>query len=116
MSDESWARVSLRVTSPHLGTDQLATLLGRKSVDGPDNPWSIDLVEDSSVPLDDQLRTAKEFLSERIEVLEGLAGGVIDMLVGWTPRSPQDGIALDPELLGLLARSRCCVRLDTFVD
>ncbi|WP_067309684.1 hypothetical protein [Micromonospora rifamycinica] len=89
-------------------------MLGRRSVAPPGRPWATDLTEDSRVDLADQLTTVMEFLRDRLDVLEHLRECDIDLTIGWTPRAPQDGIALDTEMVTLLHRVRCAVLLDTY--
>lgn len=76
----------------------------------------IDLVDDSAISLDEQLQLTKAFLTEKMEGLRGLTDSQVALLIGWTPHSPQDGIAFDPDLTGVLVKARCHVRLDTYLD
>jgi hypothetical protein len=38
------------------------------------------------------------------------------LVLGWTPRQPQDGIALSPELLAMLSSIGAIVLIDTYSD
>lgn len=117
MSDETWARVSLRIASQHLSSSEIEQLVGLKSIDRPVDSWAVDLTSDSAVGLNEQLSIVKAFLRERITTLEGLAdGSEINLSIGWTPRNPQDGIIFDTELIALLSRIGCYVLLDTYLD
>jgi hypothetical protein len=52
-----------------------------------------------------------------MEILKELAGAAqIRVNLSWTPRQPQDGIALDPELLGMLSMLGVTVLIDTYLD
>jgi hypothetical protein len=116
MSDESWARVSLRIATQNLATPVVEKLMGRKSSAKPDQYWAMDVTADSKISLDGQLNLAKDFLREKAEVLESLSDSEINLSIGWTPRSPQDGIVFDVDLIALLSRLRCYVLLDTYLD
>jgi hypothetical protein len=70
----------------------------------------------SALELDEQLRIAKGYLRDKANVLAGLPDSDINLSIGWTPRSPQDGIIIDAELMALLAALRCPVLLDTYLD
>jgi hypothetical protein len=116
MSDDTWARVSLRIRSPRLTPHEIGQLMGEPNVNQSGDLWATDLTRDSGVALDEQLRAAKEYLRDREAVLEAIPEADIGLLIGWTPRSPQDGIILDTELIGLLSTVRCHVLLDTYLD
>ena len=116
MSEEMWARVSLRITSQRLTALEIGQLMGRMSSSRSSNVWAVDLIEDSSIELNDQLQIAKDYLLGKLEVLEGIRDCKINLSVGWTPRSPQDGIVLDVEMVALLSRIRCYILLDTYLD
>ena len=116
MSGETWARVSLRIASRRLTTREIEQLMGRVTASGPSNLWAVDLTEDSAIGLDEQLRTAKNYLRGKVDVLADMTDCEINLSIGWTPRSPQDGIVLDREMLALLSSIRCYVLLDTYLD
>jgi hypothetical protein len=116
MTDDTWARVSLRISSPRLTPHEVGQLMGEPSANPPGDLWATDLTRDADVALDEQLRAVKDYLRAKAPVLETLSDADIGLLIGWTPRDPQDGIALDTELIGLLAATRCHVLLDTYLD
>jgi hypothetical protein len=117
MSGESWARVSLRVVSDRKSVEEIELAMARANESGSDSLYAIDIVDDSAVLLDEQLRTTKNFLEDRLRVLEQLGPEVeMNLSIGWTPREPQDGIVIDMELIGLLHRLGCYVLLDTYVE
>lgn len=113
---ETWARVSLRITCKSLAVSQLDALLGRRSDARSDAFWIADLVKDSAVRLDAQLRLAEDFLRDKEHALVQLVDEEINLLISWTPHAPQDGIQLDLDLISLLYRTRCYVLLDTHLD
>jgi hypothetical protein len=116
MSAEAWARVSLRISSPHLGVDQIGVLMAGESSAKPGHSWTTDLTVDSSTSLNEQLEMAREYIKSKTTALEQLVDQDACLSIGWTPRTPQDGIILDRELLSLLAKFRIYVLLDTYVE
>jgi hypothetical protein len=117
MPTETWARVSLRIASGSLTAADVERLLGRPSSAAPDRAWAVDLVSDSSMALNEQLVIARDFLRDNAATLAELAKDAeMALMIGWTPRVPQDGIVLDIELIGLLSRFGCYVLLDTYSD
>jgi len=116
MSDETWAQVSLRIESPRLTVAEIERLLGTPSASKAADLWAAELTADSATGLDEQLRDVKTYLRDKAPVLAAMTGAKIGLSIGWTPRSPQDGIVLDDELIALLAATRCHVLLDTYLD
>lgn len=119
MSDETWARVSLRIfPSQRVSVTELGRLIGVESISQSEDRWAAELVDDSAIPLNDQILIAKDFLRGRAMMLEGLTaeGSQINLSIGWTPRCPQDGVILDTELIALLSKIGCYVLLDTYLD
>ena len=116
MNGEQWARISLRVVSERMAPAEVAEAIGLASSTPSEKFWAVDLTTDSSVPLQDQLREAKIFLGRHVEVLVSFAEAEIVLLVSWTPRTPQDGVAFDSELIKVLARFDCHILLDTYSD
>ena len=115
-AEPPWALVSIRVTGARLSGTDIATRLGRPNEARTERVWAIN-VADSSVPLAHQLDEAAAFLRMHLETLRVLAAECeVNLQVSWTPRSPQDGIGLDPVLIGLLAAVRGYVLLDTYLD
>lgn len=116
MNGETWARVSLRIVSQSLTTQEIEQLMGGTSSARPGNLWAVDLTADSAVSLNEQLQIAKDYLQSKVKVLEEMTDSEVNLSVGWTPRSPQDGIVMDVEMIALLSRIRCYVLLDTYLD
>jgi hypothetical protein len=117
VTEEPWAVVSLRITSTTLTAQQIEGLLGTASSGRPGaDAWSADLTADRELRLDDQLRLAKDWLRERSAALQAMSGADIGLLIGWTPRTPQDGIVVDRELIALLHSVGGYVLLDTYLD
>lgn len=116
MNGETWARVSLRIVSQSLTTQEIEQLMGGTSSARPDNLWAVDLTVDSAVALNEQLQIAKDYLRSKVKVLEETTDSEVNLSIGWTPRSPQDGIVMDVEMIALLSRIRCYVLLDTYLD
>jgi hypothetical protein len=117
MTEEPWARVSLRVAVDGIPADGVAAALATPSTSRSADWWAAELVSDSAVPLDDQLAEAARYLVARWPALKELraAGADISLRVSWTPRSPQDGIALNPDLLAVLGSVGGYVKLDTYL-
>jgi hypothetical protein len=112
----TWARVSIRVVGEHLTGADIATRLGRPNEAKTDRVWAVD-VGDSSDPLADQLDRATQFLRDNQAVLSELAGeGEVNLHVSWTPRTPQDGLGLHPDLVGALAAVNGYVLIDTYIE
>jgi hypothetical protein len=99
-----------------LTTQEIEQLMGRESSAKAGKSWAIDLIEDSTIALNEQLQAAKGYLRDKIEILEGLTDCEVNLSIGWTPRSPQDGVIFDGEMIALLARIRCYILLDTYSD
>ena len=116
MGGETWARVSLRIASQRLTIREIEQLMGRMGSSGPSDLWAIDLTEDSAIGLDEQLQIAKDYLHGKAKVLEEMTDCEINLSISWTPRSPQDGIILDADMIALLSSIRCYVLLDTYLD
>lgn len=116
MSGEMWARVTLRIGSQRLTVQEIEQLLGGESSGTSAELWMVELTDDSATELDEQLRSVKTYLRDKATVLEGLDDADISLLIGWTPRNPQDGIVMDTELIALLSAIRCQVFLDTYLD
>jgi hypothetical protein len=108
MSNETWARVSLRISSERLTAVEIGQLIAIASTARSGTGWAMDLTTDSGIDLTEQLAIVKDLIREKITILEQIAqDGDINLSIGWTPRSPQDGILLDSELIELLARVGC---------
>ena len=116
MSGDTWARVSLRITSQRLEIREIEKLMGTMSSSRSGNVWAIDLTTDSTIGLNEQLQVAKGYLSSKVKVLGGMTDCEVNLSIGWTPRSPQDGIVLDAGMMELLSSIRCYVLLDTYID
>ncbi|GAA3203960.1 hypothetical protein GCM10010532_024960 [Dactylosporangium siamense] len=116
MNGETWARVSLRIVSPSLTIQEIDQLLSRTSSARQGNLWAVDLTADSAVALNEQLQIAKDYLQSKAGVLEEMTDSEVNLSIGWTPRSPQDGIVMDAEMIALMSRIRCYVLLDTYLD
>lgn len=116
MSDETWARVSLRIASQSVGAKEIQQLMGAMGSARPGDPWAIDLTGDSAVELNEQIQVAKEYLREKELVVKSIPAREVSLNISWTPRSPQDGIILDVEMIALLASIPCYVLLDTYLD
>jgi hypothetical protein len=115
-AEPAWARVGIRVEGTRLSGKDIANRLGRPNEARTNRIWAIDLA-DSSVPLDRQLDEAAAFLRLHQETLRALAAECeVTLLVSWTPRTPQDGLGLHPELIDLLAGVHGRVLLDTYLD
>lgn len=116
MSGETWARVSLRITGQRLTAREIEQHMGRMSSSRSSDVWAIDLAEGNTIGLDEQLQIAKDYLRGEVKILEKLTDCEINLSIGWTPQSPQDGIILDAEMIALLSSVRCYVLLDTYLD
>jgi hypothetical protein len=113
---EPWARVSLRVIAEGLTREELTRVLGPSEPAPPGN-WSRSVETPSEEPLDDQLRrltSLVEELAERVQSLD--AKHEVVVLVSWTPRPGQDGLAVGHELIAGLARLRATLLIDTYSD
>jgi hypothetical protein len=115
MSDQTWARVSLRIVSRRLTVSEIGQMVGAESSAAADKSWAVDLTTDNAVSLDEQLLVLKQFLREKAEVLGSLRDCEVSVSISWTPRNPQDGIAMDLDLIMLLSEARCYVLLDTYL-
>ena len=116
MNGETWARVSLRIVSQSLTTQEIEQIMGRASSARSGNLWTVDLTADSAIPLNEQLQIVKDYLRGKVKVLEEMADSEVNLSIGWTPHSPQDGIIMDVDMVALLSRIRCYVLLDTYLD
>ena len=116
MSEESWARVSLSITSDLLTGREVADVLGVPSAAPSHRPWAADLTTDTAVPLADQLAEAESFLRGHGEAIAALGAVDIGLRISWTPRRPQDGMVLDTSLISALARRGCHVVIDSLTD
>jgi hypothetical protein len=116
MGSESWSRVSLRIASDTLTAAEISKVMGLESLAPQGKSWATDITTDSGAALDDQLEIVKDFLRGKAAVLESLDDCIVSLCIGWTPRTPQDGIAIDVELIQLLSRIGCHVLLDTYSD
>jgi hypothetical protein len=115
-----WARVSLRISCDVMTAQEVSTLV-ESSLPIPETsgatPWFTELGSDPAVPLDAQLGEAKELLMRSRDLLERIGRTErIDLVIGWTPRVPQDGLLIDSELLRLLAELDVQIFLDTYAD
>ncbi len=117
MDDESWAMSSLRITCAGLSSDQITARLGMPSTAHTDAYWAVNLVSDSSIAIDQQLTHVKDFIRFRSDGLRAIAETAeINLHLGWTPNNPQDGLALDAELVQLLASIGAYILIDTYTD
>jgi hypothetical protein len=116
LSEENWAVVSLRIASDTLTAQEISNLLGTVSDAGSDAVWTADLTDDRDLLLDDQLKLATAWLQDRSAALAAMTGADIALQIGWTPRNPQDGIALGHELIAVLHEIRGYLLLDTYLD
>jgi hypothetical protein len=115
--DGAWARVSLRITSDDVSADEIAALLGAASQSRTDGVWAVNMVADSAVRLDDQLRETTRYLVAHGEALRALpAGADVSLRISWTPRDPHDGIQVTPELIALLSSVGAYILLDTSLN
>jgi len=114
---ESWARTSLRVAAKGMTLDELTAHLGNATQPSTAGHWLMDLDTSSEEPLEQQLERATselELLSGRL--LELGPGAEIVLLISWSPKLGQDGLALSPRLLGMLGRLQATVLIDTYSD
>jgi hypothetical protein len=114
--DEPWAAATLRIVSDQLPATEVAARLGRASTARDDRVWAADLAASSDVPPADQLAAAADFLRTHQAALRALAPADISLRLSWTPRRPQDGLALTPDLIALLAAVDAYLLLDTYLD
>jgi hypothetical protein len=116
MAEAAWARVGVRVVGERLRAADIAARLERENESGTDALWTVD-VGAAPDPLMDQLDQAKAFLwTHQAELVALSRECEVKLLVSWSPRSPQDGIGLDPELIALLASVNGYLLLDTYLD
>jgi hypothetical protein len=116
MDSEAWSKVSLRVGEDGLDADRLATTLGRPNVSRATGTWATDFGP-SATPLESQLSEAAAFLSRHVPTLRDAAPTAdVSLLIGWSPRRPQDGLNLSRDLIDALAAVRASVLLDTYED
>jgi hypothetical protein len=74
-----------------------------------------DLEASDTQPADEQLERLHNFLVRHREHLMAMARpGAMAVTIGWTPRSPQDGLAITPGLARLLADLGIPLKLDTY--
>jgi hypothetical protein len=118
MIQEQWARCSLRIRSDKLSNKEISARLGCAGDErGP--CWTLDIGDDSTIHLNDQLSIVKSFLEGHLPQLRELVSNEaceINVSVGWTPRHPQDGILLDPDLVKMMAEIRGYILLDTYAE
>jgi hypothetical protein len=62
------------------------------------------------------LAAATDFLRTHQHELGALGPADISLRLGWTPGRPQDGLALAPDLIALLAAMHGYLLLDTYLD
>jgi hypothetical protein len=117
--DAPWALCSLRIVAGRLTSGELAAQLGRPG-SGRGGPGALGWVTEfasNDAPLADQLATAADFLRAHQATLRALPDGAdVSLRVGWTPRRPQDGLALTTDLIALLASVGGYLLLDTYLD
>jgi hypothetical protein len=116
MSDENWARFAFRISAGRLSASQIAELMGSSPESVRDGVWVHELTEDSGTPLPEQFRVVEEYLRAKLPELTELAGHEMDLMLSWTPRSPQDGLAYRASLVRLLASVGAEIFLDTYLD
>jgi len=111
--DEKWSAVSLTVDGdPEYLVylrDVLGLARGKRS-----EASSIDFRDARTVG--DKVAAAADFVSRHTaELVDPRVSDAI-IRVGWTPRSPQDGLFLDVETIAALYRARCSIAIDTYLD
>ena len=113
---EPWARISIRVTQEGLTSEDLGEFLGPSSGRHTEI-WVRDVEATSEVPLDEQLRRAGSLLEELSDGLGRLTAEYdMSVLVSWTPRQGQDGLALPRTFINQLAAVGATLLLDTYTD
>lgn len=75
--------------------------------------WTHDLTPDDTIPLDDQLRSVRQFIEEKKDTFKQIRDAEINLYITWTPREEHDRVVFDLDLIGLLVEANCFVLLDT---
>ncbi|MFC9250934.1 hypothetical protein [Amycolatopsis thailandensis] len=120
---ESWARVSLRVSLDVLSLGDVEGILGRSTdLDAKGRPgvnwWKVDFYGEGYESLDSQLDLLAETIQMYRSGLIDLGRRAIDInvLIGWEPRRGQDSVGFDANLIAGLAEIGGRIILDTVTD
>jgi hypothetical protein len=114
---EPWARCYLKVAVEGLALSALESVLGPSSTPASAEAWVVDLEQSSDEPLESQILRVGAYLESLTPKLEALGSAAeVSLTISWTPRPGQDGFALSPQLLIVLARIRASVLIDTYTD
>lgn len=115
MSDE-WSIVTFRIVSGVVVLEELERALGAKTRAKRNAIWTTRFGGDEST-LREQLSSAAQFLMTHVDYLASLRPEAeMNLHVGWTPRSPQDGVVFDEKLVKLLGSIGAYILLDTYLE
>jgi hypothetical protein len=113
---ESWARTSIRVSAEGLSVGDIADVLGIAAEDPTARHWLHSVESSGEEPLADQLDRLAIFLPRLADGLRRLGEYELIVLIGWTPREGQDGVAFSPALLADLAELKALLLIDTYTE
>ncbi|MFC9251604.1 hypothetical protein [Amycolatopsis thailandensis] len=121
--EETWARVSLRVSLDVLSLGETEAIIGRSTDLGPRGDpsvhwWIANFHEKGHESLDSQLDLLAEMLRVYRKGLVDVSRRAedINVFIGWEPRRGQDSMGFDASLIAGLAEIGGRIILDTATD
>ncbi len=117
MTDEPWAHTSLRVSGDGISVGKVAEILGAATVQSRRDNWIVEFGESSDEPIETQLAKVESFIRMRYQAFGELPQNAeVILLVSWTPRLGQDGLALPSSLIETLGQVKAMVLIDAYGD
>jgi hypothetical protein len=116
---DGWAWVSLSAYSEAMTAEELALRMP-DAKPGKRNRHlaAVDFAgDDPGVPLEQLLQELGAYLARHRGRLVALSADAdFQLRIGWSPRSPQEALAIPAELLTALGELKCPIMLDTYND
>ena len=116
MDIETWASVALRFET-QMNAQRVADLYPDARRNG--SGYMVKIGADTSAAggLQQKLMEARDYLALHEESLMQLhPTAEFDLFIGWTPKSPQDSLVIDEDLVRLLSRLNCSITFDMYVE
>jgi hypothetical protein len=115
---DGWAQASIRVwRESGLASAIPDSLVGLGEYNSARTVFVLPVATDSPEPdLPELLSAAERMVEKHLELLRDLASspGSIDLVIGWSPRAPQQSVTFSSRLISLLGELTAEITIDTY--
>jgi hypothetical protein len=117
---DGWAQASLRLRGDPESISRIPSQLARLGSYNDQRTVVIIpiTVDQSEPPLARLLVQVESFIGEHQELLRAVVTSscTVDLFLGWSPLSPQEGVELSSHLVSLLAQFSASITFDTYTE